>query len=129
MIEFTTSKGSFIAVPVPVGSSEFGLELYGNAKYLVHSKDSIGISLPLSDYEIIGLSSDILKDEELAKKVVETKPYGSDPGFCTIDYSRKENNGFRPGFCSSDGNQFRRSFKTLIESLNITGNQLIIKKK
>jgi hypothetical protein len=54
MIEFTTSKGEFIAVPTDgqIHAIEF-------------------------EYEAIGFSSDILKDEELAKKVAE-------PGFSCL---------------------------------------------
>ena len=109
MTPFTTSKGEFIAVTVPEGSYGFSLEHFSKYTQLDYSidlettEDSAHVSkyLPISLYEIIGLSSDILKDEELAKKVVSV----SDPEV----------------YCDT--------CRIIFDKYNITGNQLIIKKK
>jgi len=91
MKEFTTSKGDFIAVPVNI--NEYG----GYAPQ----------DWPDCETEIIGLSSDILKDEELAKKVVDNPV-----SISVEDYKYPE-----------------EEFQSLLDLHNITGNQLIIKKK
>jgi len=98
MTPFTTSKGEFIAVPVTI--NEYG-----------------GYALqdwPDCETEIIGLSSDILKDEELAKKVVQGMPH-----FCDFGMTR-------PSYRS---NRFIELFQSLLDLHKIEGNQLIIKKK
>jgi len=77
MTEFTTSKGEFIAVPVPDKAHTFTNDLVSHQiDFILDTiflEGTIGFSacVILSDYcgqsfEIIGLSSDILKDEELA---------------------------------------------------------------
>jgi len=94
MIEFTTSKGSFIAVPDVIHYSTF-------RDKIAYLTETCAYSLTLNhDFEIIGLSSDILKDEVLASKVCEC-------GLLTLEY---------------------HEFQSICEMHNITGNNLIIKK-
>jgi len=120
MTPFTTSKGEFIAVPVPSMAFGFDLQHYGDSTDLIFmidlediddeiKDDEVGITkhLPFGNYEIIGLSSDILKDEELAKKVVDNPV-----SISVEDYKYPE-----------------EEFQSLLDLHNITGNQLIIKKK
>jgi len=60
-----------------------------------------------------------ISEEDAKAEGIETKPYGSPPYFCTIDYTCKPHkSGFRPGFCADTGDQFRKSFFTLWESIN-----------
>ena len=100
MTQFTTSKGEFIAV-IQKGSTDI----------------SWLQQLPKGDYEFIGLSSDILKDEELAKKIVQVHEIAS----CNL-YEDYECRGQK--IRTPEG-----SVMTLFKVHNITGNQLIIKKK
>lgn len=64
----------------------------------------------------------IISENDAKAEGVETKPYGSYPFFCTIDYigteiykksKHVENRGFKPGFCADTGSQYRDSFQTL----------------
>jgi hypothetical protein len=60
-----------------------------------------------------------ISEEDAKAEGILTKPYGSHPGFCTIDYTVKPyKSGFRPGFCADTGRQFRDSFRTLWISIN-----------
>lgn len=86
MTPFTTSKGEFIAVPVP----DYKKALNDISEIIKENPEC---------FEIIGLSYDISNNEELAKKVV--------------DYY------FNPLIVIG----------TLFSIHNITGNNLIIKKK
>jgi len=106
MTQFTTSKGDFIAIPVPEGVKDFVLNQankYSGLEYTLHGIYQVYTWLrdyPGVDFELIGLSSDILKDEELAEKV------------CTVYHG-----------------DILKVFKGCLDTHNITGNQLIIKKK
>lgn len=61
-----------------------------------------------------------ITEEDAIDEGVETKLYGSHPYFCTLDYTRrpKKQGGFWPGFCADTGDQFRKSFHTLWQSIN-----------
>lgn len=78
--EFTTSKGTFIAVEVPEGSYKFTNILASNQIdfFTPVKSDFAGeivagdaVILPKGEYQIIGLSSEILKSEELSKSIVD----------------------------------------------------------
>lgn len=61
---------------------------------------------------------DITEADAKAEGVL-TKPYGSHPFFCTIDYTYPpQRGGFRPGFCAYTGKQYRSSYETLWQSIN-----------
>lgn len=59
-----------------------------------------------------------LTEEKLKEvDIIETKPYGSHPYFCTIYYrSKQHKSGFRPGLCADTGKQYLDSFKSAIEA-------------
>jgi hypothetical protein len=103
MTPFTTSKGEFIAIDGEESEKAFGpvisVQRWGGDSIIYTHKDGTQtISEHDHDFEIIGLSSAILKEEELAKKVAE-------PGFSCL------------------------ACVWIFKAHNITGNQLIIKKK
>jgi len=60
-----------------------------------------------------------ISEEDAKAEGVEIKPYYSkDAKFCTRDYSSSiHKDGWWAGFCVNDGSQFRRSFRTLWESI------------
>lgn len=75
-------------------------------------------------YDIICGGSDLSEDKLIELDIIETKPYGSPPFFCTLDYTRKGKNkdGFNPGNCAPNGRQFTDSFISAIESNGFTWN-------
>jgi hypothetical protein len=88
MIEFTTSKGSFIAVSVPDNLQSYGLGVAilnkkGHGNYLTYCTTEmpwheVRISLPfgeINDFEMIGLTSSILKSDEQAARVVGKREF------------------------------------------------------
>lgn len=158
MIQFTTSKGEFIAVPVPetdaikkiypwfnaeiykvnvgdINTTSNGwtyINFYMTYKLQSHNNEGLkhiwnfDLSVVGESFEIIGLSSDILKDEELAKKVAEEKKEKCNCD-CHTSHSMMH---FMP--CCHNGYVFTSAPFVLIAIFrlhNITGNQLIIKKK
>lgn len=84
------------------------------------------IHLPKAASRIWAMVEDIrvervqdISEEDAKAEGILTKPYGSHPGFCTIDYTQKVyKSGFRPGFCADTGRQFRSSFESLWISIN-----------
>lgn len=73
--------------------------------------------------EIINIRIERLQDiseADAKNEGVETKPYGSFPFFCTIDYLAKQNpkTGFRPGYCADTGKQYISSFTSLWRKIN-----------
>jgi len=120
MIQFTTSKGEFIAIKVVEWITDHKL-FYIYKNRLVYEHDDFATVLPEGDFEIIGLSSDILKDEELAKKVVGVYKFE----MIANEYFHYRNYLSVSGWYESPC----RSIESLFYLNNITGNQLIIKKK
>jgi len=107
MKPFTTSKGEFIAVPVHNKIHNIQIHGHGRNNNILFYDEGGYAHNEWFDFEIefIGLSSDILKDEALAKKVVA--------------YNKSLSKCFENP-CES--------FKSVLLYHNVTGNQLIIKK-
>jgi len=109
MIEFE-AKIKGIAVPVP-GDDGYDYQIreaLGNTviayKYKTANEGSNSqaiIAIPKGNYEIIGLTSEILKSEELARKVTDCEEW----------------------FTS------RRAFQSLLDKYNIKGEHLILEVK
>lgn len=129
MTPFTTSKGDFIAVPVPEKAYDFTNDMVShqidyNEDHKMNNNKTLTISSSIilrynwgEQFEIIGLSSDILKDEELARKIISLETIGHVDAF--------------KNYLSMAGwfHQATRSVETLFTLNSITDNQLIIKKK
>ena len=90
-------------------------------------KHGIYFNLENGDRDFIeGNFTFLCKGEELTEdrirqsNIIETKPYGSKPFFCTLDYTLKGINkqGFNPGFCAPNGKQYTNSFLSAISAQN-----------
>jgi hypothetical protein len=81
-------------------------------------KDAARIFLKITDVRIERLQD--ISEIDAKNEGIETKPYGSHPFFCTIDYLSKKNpkTGFRPGYCADTGKQYRSSFTSLWRKIN-----------
>lgn len=126
MIEFE-AKIKGIAVPIPKNIQSYGLGVAilnkkGHGNYLTYCTTEmpwheVRIRLPVGDiteFEIIGLTSEILKSEELAKKVVESH--------CTHWYVEYTGETDVLDLATD-------SFQSLLDKYNIVGEYLIIQKK
>lgn len=138
MTHFTTSKGGFIAVPVPISGWAPGnyMNTCRICKTVFRDTDKLSFQcvncaieeckfndvLPDIEFEIIGLSSDILKDEELASNIVDTYHEA------TNEFGYKDYQFGRNMFSSNSLKSAVESFESLLRYNNITGNQLIIKR-
>ena len=81
-------------------------------------KDAARIFLEITNIRIERLHD--ISEADAKNEGIETKPYGSHPFFCTIDYLSKQNptTGFRPGYCADTGKQYRSSFTSLWRKIN-----------
>lgn len=68
-ISIETQKASLIAVKVPEGASDFNIRFDKTLEYIENKTRVFGKNLPNSNYEILGLVSEITED--VAKSIVE----------------------------------------------------------
>jgi hypothetical protein len=117
MIEFTTSTGSFIAVSVPDDSRNHNFQTDG---YLAYQTRGLWAYVKMEKGEIIGLTSSILKSEELSEQIIEAVADTSRQGYC-FPYGHNK----RPFKFS----KATYAVKELFDSHGIVTEALIIKKQ
>ena len=80
------------------------------------------LNIEYESQQVVAFKLTDMREEQIKElDIIETKPYGSPPFFCTLDYMHKgkREDGFNPGFCAGNGHQFYRSFFSALKANGI----------